>query len=244
MSGLFYQLGRKLGRAAVPLARKSKWVWASLTGTEAEALQAETALGRAMAAAMRAAWRGVEEPNDAALLTEICQRLTARVRNKLRTFQAEVMHSGGLTALALPGGFIFVDHSLLDLCDRQADELAFVVGHEMAHVICEHAFDRLVARVGTDAVASLLGRSAFGPWLRQTGLKLLQSAYSRDNELEADELGARLAQAAGYDPAGAFRLLERLGRRRGSGGELGDYFASHPPENERLAHLKTVLAAG
>lgn len=239
MSGLFFHLGRKLGRAAVPLARKSKWVLASLTGTEAESIRAETGMGAAMAAELRASLSGVAAPEDTALLTDICRRLTACVRNKLRTFHVEVIQTGHPTAFTLPGGFIFVDSALLDLCARRADELAFVVGHEMAHVIRGHTLDRWVAQMGADVVNSLLSRSALGPWLRQTGLTLLQSAYSRDNEQEADELGARLAQAAGYAPAGALHLLQRLSRG-GSPQGLGQYFASHPPVPERMAHLRSL----
>jgi beta-barrel assembly-enhancing protease len=241
MSGLFYNLGRKLGQVAVPVARRSKWLWTSLTGTEADSVRAETEMGRAMAAEMRAGLRERVDPRDSELVAEMCQRLSARLRNNLRTFRAEVAQTGSPTALALPGGFIFVDVALLDLCARQPDELAFVVGHEMAHVVCGHCIERLVARVGIDVVGSLLGRGALGPWMRQTGTKLLQTAYSRDNELEADELGARLAEAAGYDPAGAIHLLERFGRNRNALHPLNDYFTSHPPEHERIASLRRAL---
>jgi predicted Zn-dependent protease len=241
MSGLFFELGRKLGRATIPAARKGKWVWTSLAGTEAEAIRAETKLGRAMAAEMRLGLGASDNPGDAELVREICRRLSARVHNKVRSFQAEVIRTGSPTALALPGGFIFVDVWLLNLCERQADEVAFVVGHEMAHVIRGHAFDRFITQVGLDVVSSLLSRGALSPWLRQTGLRLLQSSYSQDNELEADELGLRLAQAAGYHPAGALRLLARLGQRQGASQAPADWLASHPPAPQRAANLKAAL---
>jgi len=241
MSGLFFEMGRKLGRAAIPAARQTKWVWTSLTGTEADSLRAETELGRAMAAQLRLTPGAAGSPADAALVQETCRRLSARLRSKARSFQAEVIRTGSPTALALPGGFVFVDVALLNLCERQADEVAFVVGHEMAHVIRGHAFDRFVTRIGLDVVSSLVSRGALNPWLRQTGLQLLQSSYSQDKELEADELGARLAQAAGYQPAGAFRLLARLGQRQSAAGAPADWFSSHPPAAQRAANLKAAL---
>jgi len=244
MSGLFFELGRKLGRAAIPAARQTKWVWTSLTGTEADSLRAEADLGRTLAAQLRLELGAADSTADAELVREICRRLSARVRNKARRFQAEVMRTGAPTALALPGGFIFVDVSLLSLCERQPDEVAFVVGHEMAHVIRGHAFDRFITQVGLGVVSSLLSRGALNPWLRQTGLQLLQSSYSQDNELEADELGARLAQAAGCHPAGAFRLLARLGQRQGAAQGPADWFSSHPPAAQRAANLKAALGRG
>jgi predicted Zn-dependent protease len=240
MSGLFFNLGRSLGRVTVPAIRKSQWVWHSLAGTEAESIQAERELGNAMAGEMRTKLGAVGNPKDTELVSEIGRRLGACVRNKLLRFKVEVIRTASPMAVALPGGFIFVGASLLDLCERRADELAFVIGHEMAHVIRGHAFDRIVSRVGLDVLSSILSRGALSLWLRKTGLNLLQSAHSRDCELEADELGTRLAEAAGYDPEGAVRLLRRLQALRSTPQGVGDYFASHPPATERIAPIKTL----
>jgi len=243
MSGLFFNLGRSLGRVTVPAIRKSKWVWHSLAGTEAESLQAERELGNAMAGELRRKLGAAGNPRDTELVSEIGRRLGACVRNRLLRFKVEVVPAASPTAMALPGGFIFVGVSLLDLCERQPDELAFVIGHEMAHVIRGHAFDRITSRVGLDVLSSILSRGALSPWLRQTGLRLLQSAHSQECELEADELGARLAEAAGYDPGGAVRLLRRLQTLRGTPQGVGEYFASHPAAAERIAQIQGLRSA-
>jgi predicted Zn-dependent protease len=177
------------------------------------------------------------DPRDRELVAGIARHLAAVVENKLRQFHVEVVQTEGPGAMALPGGFIFVGASLLDLCERQPEELAFVIGHEMAHVIQGHAFQRIVRSMGMEVISFLLSRGTLTPWLRQSGLKLLQSAHSHDAELEADALGVRLAKAAGYDPRGSLRLLQRLETLRQTSEGIGDYFAAHPPEAVRIAHL-------
>jgi predicted Zn-dependent protease len=142
-------------------------------------------------------------------------------------------------AMALPGGFLFVSHSLVDLCERRREELAFVLGHEMAHVLLGHAWDRMINQSALRAASVIVTRAGpLGPWLRQNGLQLLQSAHARDCEFEADQEGQRLAVHAGYDPGGGARLFQRL---EGFGDDrlgLGQYFASHPPAAERKAKLE------
>lgn len=241
MSSVFFELGRRLGRVAVPALRKSKWLWKSLTGTETEAIQAEAELGRALAAELRLRLGPVLATPEAEWLAAICRRLSAQVPDRRRQFRAELVRLDSPAALALPGGHIFVDAGLVELCQRDADEVAFVLGHEMAHIRCGHVLQRLIAQVGLDVLGRLLSRGAAGQWLRQTGLALLRSAYSQQCETEADVQGARLAMAAGYKLDGAFRLLERLARLRRSPEGLAIYFASHPAESARMARLRTAL---
>jgi Zn-dependent protease with chaperone function len=242
MNGLFFELGRRLGRATIPTVQKGRWLWRSLTGSEPEAVQAEAQLGAALAAELRLRWPLGGLPADREQTRDLCRRLSSCVRGPRQTFQADVVETGAPTALALPGGFIFVDVALCELCDRQPDELAFVLGHEMAHVIRRDAVERVLTGLGVDVLTSLMRRGGLKSWVSQTGLRLFQSAYSRANELAADALGARLAQAAGFDPAGATRLLERFARQRTAGGSVGEYFSSHPSEAERIAHLKNASA--
>jgi predicted Zn-dependent protease len=245
MSGLFYELGRSLGRVTVPTLRKSKWVWNSLTGTEEEAVRAEYAFGRTLAAELRATNEMITDPHATALANDLCQRLAARVRDKRRAFQCEVLRHHFPNAMALPGGFIFLSTALLDFCQGAPDVLGFVLGHELGHVLRGHAWDRMLNHAVVKMAGLVVSRAgALGPagqWLRQNGMTLLQSAHSRDGELEADELGLRLALAAGLAPQGAFALLERIERLGPDRTRLGEYLATHPAPAERLTHLKRLL---
>ena len=231
----------KLGRLAGAKARKVQWMWSSLTGNDEAAIQAEYGVGREMAAVVQSR-SGIEaDPALQRLLDHTRERLAAVVRNKQHRFAVGVLGDDQPTAYALPGGFIFVTKALTDLCERDSDELAFVIAHEMAHVIRRHAINR-VLRQAALAAASMAapGRGTIGPWLRKVGVEWLERAYSHEQEFEADDLGVLLTRAAGFDTAGAVRLFERL-RSLGTQSEtsgLGTYLSTHPPVTERIERLQ------
>ena len=242
MSGFFYQLGRHLGHKAIPAVRKSKLIWQGLAGDEAEALRAEAALGAEMAVELRAAFEPARDPQAVALVTELGGRLAARARDKRRNFRCELVHDRFANAIALPGGFIFLSDALVELGERRPEGLAFVIGHEMAHVLRGHAWDRMLndAVLRAASLATIrVGR--LGGWLRNQGLTLLRSAHTREQELEADELGVRLAAAAGYPVAGATSMLRRIQQFGPNPVGLGEYLTSHPPAAERITRLQPVL---
>lgn len=219
-------------------------MWESMAGSEADAIRAEYGVGREMAAVVRQQTPRVDDPEVQALLGEIGQQLAGVVRNRLHRFEVTGVSEDHPTAFALPGGFIFVAGSLVELCDRDRDETAFVLAHEMAHVIRRHAINRLLRQTAFSA-ASLASpaRGWIVPWIRKVGLQWLESAHSREHEFEADALGALLMRAAGFDPTGAIRLLERLGDlERGSDRSgLGAYFSTHPVVEDRLLNLRRCL---
>lgn len=239
MAGMFYNLGRALG----PKARKGKWIWTSLTGDDQEILEAEHAVGRDMSVAMREQLGVVDDVALRKRVDAIGEELAARVANKQRQFSFIVCQPDEPNALALPGGFVFVTAGLIELIDHEDDALAFVLGHEMAHVIKQHAVERLMSdAVFSAAMRRAPGGGAVGRWAKSTGMDLLQSAYSQDNELVADLLGQRLTVAAGYDPRGSIRMFEalkRLSKQRDDG--LWEYFASHPPLDRRIATIENDL---
>ena len=234
-----YQVGRLAGRQF----RKARWMWASATGSEEEAIRAEQAVGRDMAAAVRDAARGPVDPGLQALLDGVAAPLAGRVRNRAHRFEVAALAGDEPNAFALPGGYIFVAPALMELAGGGRDELAFIVAHEMAHVIRRHAVDRILSERALKAVtlASPAARS-IAPWVRTAGVRWLEKAYSRDQEYEADELGGRLLRAAGFDPAGAVRMLERLrALERERTGGLGGWLATHPPAADRIRRLREQL---
>jgi predicted Zn-dependent protease len=135
---IFYQLGRIAG---VQL-RKARWMWGSIAGNEAEGIQAEHAVGRDMAAIVLQQTPRDSDPTAQASLDQIAAKLAAMVRNRLHRFQITVIEADHPTAFALPGGFIFISRSLVELCHRNHDDIAFVLAHEMAHVIRRHGSGR------------------------------------------------------------------------------------------------------
>ena len=235
-----YLVGRLAGKQFL----KAKWMWQSVTGNENEAIQAEQAVGRDMAKVVEEQSQGSGSPEFQILLDNIAKPLAERVKNRNHRFEIKVLLSDNPTAFALPGGFIFIAPSLVELAEKNSDELAFVIGHEMAHVIRRHAIDRILSQkaLSMASLATPTGR-AVAPWLRSVGMQWLEKAYSREQEFEADVLGSRLAQVAGFDPRGALRMLERFRSLDGSSDPLGlsAYLSTHPPIDDRQQHIREQL---
>ena len=240
MSTLFYNLGKMIA----PRVRKVKWIWQSITASEADAIQAEHKVGQDLAREIRNRLELDTEPRAGQMLNKVGRHLAACVANKLRTFSFEVIKGTEPNAFALPGGFIFVTRSLLELCEWNQDELAFILGHEMGHVIRGHSMGRIITNsaIAVGAKATPI-RGLLASWLGKVGVEFLESAYSQDLELEADVLGARLAAVAGYDPHAPTQLLSRLSEvnQPAKQSSLGNYFSSHPAFDVRIHNIDHQL---
>ena len=224
-------LGAWLGGQSRKPFRQAKWMWSWFAGTEAEAIQAEYEYGRECARQFAAQFPGKASREKQEVVSAVGSRLADAVKDHSRKFHFSLVRANVSNAYALPGGFVFITEPLVDLCAQDPDELAFLLGHEMGHVIRGHARSQLTARTFLNAVTARL--SGAGLMLRQ----LLNQGYSRDLELEADGEGARLAAAAGFDPRAAARALERLARGASGDAGLAEYFSSHPPLAERVRKL-------
>lgn len=234
---LFEAIGFKLGQKAA----QAKNAFDLMGGTEEDSLRAEIRLGRDLAAALVERTPLIEENETTRFVAEIGRWLSEHVKQKQLPFTFRVTAEREPNALALPGGPVFVSWPLLELCQRERDEIAFVLGHEMAHIVLRHTLDRIVK----DAAVSLLLRrfstsSAATAWLNRTGRQVLSRAYSRDQELEADDFAAALIRTVGGDPLAGERLLDGLAQQTSGQrfGFAGDYFATHPPLTERVANLR------
>lgn len=237
---LFYNLGRRFG----PKVRKARWMWESLAGTEADAIRLEHGVGLDLAREARIQLEMDSDPQTAKVLEEVGGRLAGCVASRLRSFRFDAFQGGQPNAFALPGGFIFVGRPILELCRWDNDQIAFVLGHEMAHVIRRHAIERIV----TNSAVTIAARAApvsgaLGVWLHNVGLQFLETAYSRDQELEADKLGVRLVMAAGYRPEASTELLARLAElnKTAAPAALGEYFSTHPSADLRIRTIRHFL---
>lgn len=238
--GLFYNLGKKTG----PSVRKAKWLWGSMTASDSEIVRLEHDVGLDLADEARGQLQLDTDPQTGELLEGIGARLAQRVGDKRRSFHFEAFVAGEPNAFALPGGFVFVSRSIADLCHGSRDELAFVLGHEMGHIISGHAIERIMTNSAVSAASRTTAvRGLLGGWLRRVGVQFLETAYSRDRELEADRLGVRLARAAGYDPEAAIKLLGRLAELKAAAGQegLGEYFSTHPTFDLRIRSIRQFL---
>lgn len=160
-------------------------------------------------------------------------------------WEVNVLTAPEVNAWVMPGGKMAVNTGLIEKLNLTDDELAAVMGHEMAHVLREHARERAseqaLAGVGISIASAVLGIGDIG----QKGMEfaymgLLGLPNSRKHETEADRIGVELAARAGYDPRAAISLWQKMGQA--TGGDSGFKFLStHPTREDRLRDL-TVYA--
>ena len=236
MKTLFETIGFRLGQKAA----QAKNAFDLIGGTEEDSLRAEMRLGRELAAAFLERIPLVEENETTRFAAQIGCWLAANVTEKKLPFSVRVTAECEPNAIALPGGAVFVSWPLLQMCHGQRDQIGFVIAHEMAHIVRRHALNRIIK----DAALSLLlrqtsGRHAARAWLSKAGRQLLNGAYSRDEELEADVFAVALVKNAGGEAMAGEQLLEELAQRASQGLPIiGDYFATHPRFVERIANLR------
>ncbi len=152
-----------------------------------------------------------------------------------------------LNAFALPGGFVYV-HTALVRAAKNVDELAGVMGHEVAHARLRHgAKQQDKATAGTVAIALVCGFTGWcGGSVAQAAIRVGAGAtfakFSRTDELQADSAGLLYAAAAGYDPRGIITFFETLQATSGAQTPVAlQFFASHPMEKTRIARAKRLL---
>jgi Zn-dependent protease with chaperone function len=179
-------------------------------------------------------------------LRGIASRLIAgapRWNDKARQWRWEVNLIGSqqVNAFCMPGGKIAVFTGLLQKLQLTDDEVAMVLGHEMAHALREHARERIARTQGTGALlslgAQLFGLGQLGDVAANIGTQLLTLKYSRDDETEADLVGLELGARAGYNPQAAVTLWEKMGRASGEGSGLA-FLSTHPAGPDRMHRLQ------
>lgn len=148
-----------------------------------------------------------------------------------------------VNAFCLPGGYVYIYKDLLDLLGSD-DELAFVLAHEVGHIVSRHHIKRLQAAMGYNfLIAASAGASADPQFSRGLSFALAQilMAYSREDEFKADELAVKYCKLAGFNPASGLETLERLYREDKKNLRSFSYFRTHPYTAQRIRRIKETL---
>jgi beta-barrel assembly-enhancing protease len=233
--GILPGMGSWLGGKSRKPFHQAKWVWSSFTGTEDETIQAERDYGRECAREFAKQFSGNVSPRNQEITESVGARLAKAVKDPRREFRFTVAASPQANAFALPGGFIFITESLLNLCENDPNEIAFILAHEIGHILRGHAKDHLTANVFLSAISSQL--SSAGRMIRE----VLSKGYSRSMELEADQEAARLVAAAGFDARASIQALNRLAKVSPDISGLMEYVSSHPAIPDRIRELEQFL---
>lgn len=212
----------------------------------APAPRAETAKRRVPAQVERNFGGAYDAPDVERRLATIVQRLVPVSERPDLRYAVTILNSPTVNAFALPDGQLFVTRGLLALTNDEA-EIAAVLAHEMSHVIARHATQRVEAAqktiLGSRVLSIVTGDRELGQQALVSGALSLAS-FSRQQEIEADQIGIRNIHRAGFDPYGASRLLEDMDRyasyRASVSGPQGEdepesgFLATHPSTPERL----------
>jgi predicted Zn-dependent protease len=143
----------------------------------------------------------------------------------------------------MPGGKIAFYYGILEKLRLDDDEVAAIMGHEVAHALREHARERVGKSTATNVVvelgSALLGLGNLGRYAAGLGAQLVNLRFSRDDESEADLVGIELAARAGYDPAAAVRLWEKM--MTVSKGAPPQWLSTHPTNTSRIRDIQANL---
>lgn len=175
------------------------------------------------------------------------QRLVAVIpKESSWPFQFHVVAQKEINAFALPGGEMFVNVGTITAASNEA-ELAGVMAHEMAHVYMQHSAKQIQKAQFTQGLAGIAGavlgdRGGVLGSLGQTGIQvgagMVMLKYSRSDESQADDVGARILYRAGYDPRALADFFKKLEAQGGSGVQ---FLSSHPNPANRLAAIQREI---
>lgn len=209
-------------------------------------IEKEIALGKAYAMEIERVAKIVDDPIIAEYVNRVGQNLVRNSDCKVPV-TIKVIDTEEPNAMALPGGFFYVNTGLIALAENES-ELAGVMGHEIAHIAARHG-TRQATRAGLTNLATI-PLIFMGGW---TGFGVRQAAsvaiplgflsFSRAFEREADLLGLQYMYKAGYDPNGFvdfFERLEALEKRKP--GTISKAFRSHPPTADRIEEAQKNIS--
>ncbi len=211
----------------------------------------EAALGREAAAQVAREMGIVDDPELTAYVAAVGARVVRESPRQDIPYRFQIVDMPEPNAFALPGGYVYVSRGLLLLTNSE-DELANVLGHEIAHVAARHAATREAASVPVGVLtaigaiaAGIIGggqaAQAVGQLGQVAGAGLIAS-YGRDQEREADLLGQQYAARAGANPVAMsdfLRTLERATALERKDSRQPTFFDTHPTTPERVASTAT-----
>ncbi len=162
-------------------------------------------------------------------------------------WEVNLIGSDQVNAFCMPGGKIAFYTGILDKLKLTDDEVALVMGHEIAHALREHGRERAgkaaATQMGLGVLSSLFGLGDLGRTVAGAGASLLSLKFGREDETEGDLVGLDLAARAGYDPRAGVILWQKMGAA--SKGAPPQWMSTHPSGPNRIAeiqkHLKEVM---
>lgn len=220
---------------------------------------AEVAEGKKAHPEVLAEYGAYANPRVQAYVNELGQRLARQSHRAQLQWTFTVLDSPEINAFALPGGYVYITRGIMAYLDSEAD-LAGVIGHEIGHVTARHGAQRAtrqqtagVGVLAASVLGAVLGVGNVAGQLAQSAAAGYVASYSREQELQADQLGAEYLARNRYNPSnmvdviGVLKDQERFaadaakaeGRAAPSG---SNWLSSHPSNEKRLEDIRRIAA--
>lgn len=164
-------------------------------------------------------------------------------RAKQWQWEVNLIGSTQINAFCMPGGKIAFYSGILKTLQLTDDEVAVVMGHEIAHALREHARERMgknaATGLGANLIGQFLGLGQLGQTVTNYGAQLLTLEFSRSDESEADLVGMELAARAGFDPRAGVTLWQKMGAANKNAPP--QWLSTHPSGSTRIADIEANL---
>jgi beta-barrel assembly-enhancing protease len=207
----------------------------------------EVEIGRQNSAQISAQLPLVQDPVLTRYLNDLGTDIADRTERSSLNWQFSIVNSDQVNAFAVPGGFIYVNRGLIERT-QSLDELAGVLGHEIAHVTLRHSVRQMEQGTKRNVVVALLCtltsvcESGVGRVAVQAAGSAWFARHSRADEAAADSAAIDNVIRAGIDPEGIPVFFERLMQeRRARPGVVEGWFSSHPLEEQRVVATRTLI---
>ena len=206
----------------------------------------EIKMGRQYAAEIEKRTKFINDPVITEYVNRIGQNIVKNSDCKV-PFTIKVIDSDEINAMALPGGFFYVNSGLILNADEEA-ELAGVMAHETAHVCAHHAAREMTranyAQLGTIPLIFIGGWTGYGIYeAASLGIPITFLHFSREFEAQADYLGVQYMYRAGYDPQAFISFFEKVqALEKRKPGLVAKTFSDHPQTPDRIEHSQEEIA--
>jgi len=158
-------------------------------------------------------------------------------------WEVNLINANQINAFCMPGGKIAFYSGILQKLKLTDDEVAMVMGHEIAHALREHARERMgknaATGLGVSVLSQVFGLGQVGQTVTNLGAQLLTLQFSREDETEGDLVGMELAARAGFDPRAGVTLWKKMAASDGSAPP--QWLSTHPSGNTRIADIEANL---
>jgi predicted Zn-dependent protease len=208
----------------------------------------EIAIGKQAQAQVRRETAELHDKTVQAYIARIGRRLAAQAKGARYPYSFSVSNYREINAFALPGGPVWVNRGAIE-ASRNESQLAAVLAHEIAHISQRHSAEQLsnamVANLGLNLLGALLGNSG-GAAAATIAARYVASGaflkFSRDDERDADRVGAAIMARAGWDRHGMIELMQTIReQQRRDPSSVEVFFSNHPSPGDRVSELTRVV---